>query len=61
MAEDETADRTIYKVVINHEEQYSIWAADRANPAEEGLPKGAAIFDRPKALRKETRRIITVG
>ncbi len=22
-----------YKVVINHEEQYSIWPAERANPA----------------------------
>ncbi len=22
----------IYKVVVNHEEQYSIWPADRANP-----------------------------
>ncbi|PIG93651.1 MbtH family protein [Gloeocapsopsis sp. IPPAS B-1203] len=26
------ADNTIYKVVINHEEQYSIWFADQANP-----------------------------
>jgi MbtH protein len=25
-------DGTIYKVVINHEEQYSIWPADRENP-----------------------------
>ena len=25
-------DRTIYKVVINHEEQYSIWPADREVP-----------------------------
>lgn len=25
-------DTAIYKVVVNHEEQYSIWAADRANP-----------------------------
>ena len=24
-------DRTIYKVVVNHEEQYSIWPADREN------------------------------
>ena len=23
---------TIYKVVVNHEEQYSIWPADRENP-----------------------------
>ncbi len=32
MGTDETEDRTIYKVVINHEEQYSIWPADRENP-----------------------------
>ncbi len=25
-------DNKIYKVVINHEEQYSIWPADRENP-----------------------------
>jgi uncharacterized protein YbdZ (MbtH family) len=25
-------DTTIYKVVINHEEQYSIWPSDRENP-----------------------------
>ncbi len=24
-------DRTVYKVVLNHEEQYSIWPADREN------------------------------
>jgi MbtH protein len=23
---------TLYKVVVNHEEQYSIWEADRENP-----------------------------
>jgi MbtH protein len=28
---DETEDKTIYKVVLNHEEQYSIWPADREN------------------------------
>ncbi len=26
-------DTTVYRVVVNHEEQYSIWPADRANPA----------------------------
>ena len=31
MSYDETDDQTIYKVVINHEEQYSIWPADREN------------------------------
>jgi MbtH protein len=25
-------DKTVYKVVINHEEQYSIWPAHRQNP-----------------------------
>jgi MbtH protein len=30
MTEDETDTR--YRVVVNHEEQYSIWLADRANP-----------------------------
>ncbi len=29
---DETVDNTIYKVVVNHEEQYSIWPAERENP-----------------------------
>ncbi len=32
MTRDEQEDTTIYKVVINHEEQYSIWPADRENP-----------------------------
>lgn len=29
---DEEDDKTIYKVVVNHEEQYSIWPAHRSNP-----------------------------
>ena len=29
---EERDDKTIYKVVVNHEEQYSIWPADRENP-----------------------------
>jgi MbtH protein len=28
---DDEDDKTIYKVVLNHEEQYSIWPADREN------------------------------
>jgi MbtH protein len=33
MAKDDAdEDSTIYKVVVNHEEQYSIWPADRENP-----------------------------
>jgi MbtH protein len=31
MNSDEREDTTIYKVVMNHEEQYSIWPADREN------------------------------
>jgi MbtH protein len=29
---DEKEDTAIYKVVVNHEEQYSIWPADKDNP-----------------------------
>lgn len=32
MSYDEQEDSTIYKVVINHEEQYSIWPNDRDVP-----------------------------
>jgi len=32
MSKDEREDTTTYKVVVNHEEQYSIWPADRSNP-----------------------------
>jgi MbtH protein len=32
MARDDAEDTSIYKVVINHEEQYSIWPADREPP-----------------------------
>jgi MbtH protein len=32
MNKDDAEDKTIYKVVVNHEEQYSIWPADRENP-----------------------------
>ena len=31
MASDD-ADETVYTVVVNHEEQYSIWPAERENP-----------------------------
>ena len=30
--DDEKEDTRVYKVVVNHEEQYSIWLADRDNP-----------------------------
>jgi MbtH protein len=32
LSSDEAEDTTIYKAVVNHEEQYSIWPADRENP-----------------------------
>jgi MbtH protein len=31
MISDEGTDTTVYKVVVNHEEQYSIWPANRTN------------------------------
>jgi MbtH protein len=31
MNRDDAEDNAIYKVVVNHEEQYSIWPAERAN------------------------------
>jgi MbtH protein len=33
MQQDAKEDLAIYKVVLNSEEQYSIWPADRENPA----------------------------
>lgn len=32
MNRDEQEDTTIYKAVVNEEEQYSIWPRDRENP-----------------------------
>jgi MbtH protein len=32
MAEDDEEDTTQYRVVVNHEEQYSIWPAARQTP-----------------------------
>ena len=32
MDRDEQEDTTTYKVVVNHEEQYSIWPSDLENP-----------------------------
>jgi MbtH protein len=31
MNQDDQLDLTLYKVVVNHEEQYSIWPAEREN------------------------------
>ncbi|MEM1395095.1 MAG: MbtH family protein [Cyanobacteria bacterium P01_H01_bin.150] len=32
MYQDDKEDTAIYKVVVNHEEQYSIWPSERDNP-----------------------------
>jgi MbtH protein len=32
MSQEEQEDTTIYRVVVNHEEQFSIWPYDRENP-----------------------------
>lgn len=32
MTRDDIDDMTTYRVVVNHEDQYSIWPADRDNP-----------------------------
>jgi uncharacterized protein YbdZ (MbtH family)/MFS family permease len=32
MNQEDTIDSTIYRVVVNHEEQYSIWPAHKSNP-----------------------------
>jgi MbtH protein len=32
MSRNDEEDRNIYKVVVNHEEQYSLWMADRPLP-----------------------------
>jgi MbtH protein len=33
MSGNNEADQTIYRVVVNHEDQYSIWPADKEIPA----------------------------
>ncbi|MBD2103125.1 MbtH family protein [Leptolyngbya sp. FACHB-261] len=32
MSLNDQEDNTVYKVVVNHEEQYSIWPVERKNP-----------------------------
>ena len=66
---EETEDNTIYKVVVNHEEQYSIWPAGRDNPlgwkdAGKVGPKGDCLAHikgvwtdmRPLSLRKRMEK-----
>ena len=67
MSSDEQEDKTIYKVLVNHEEQYSIWPADRENPlgwndvGKSGLKAECLAYIkevwtdmRPLSLRKRT-------
>ena len=66
MKQDDQEDNTVYKVVVNHEEQYSIWPADRQNPlgwrdADKSGPKAECLAYikevwtdmRPLSLRKQ--------
>lgn len=69
MAREEQDDTTIYKVVLNDEEQYSIWPAHRENPAgwyDDGTvgPKAVCLEHidqvwtdmRPRSLREAMER-----
>ena len=45
---DEKDETTPFKVVVNHEEQYSIWPADRENPP--GWRDGGKTGDKAECL-----------
>lgn len=46
--EDEEEDKRTYKVVVNDEEQYSIWLADRENPL--GWKDGGKVGTKKECL-----------
>lgn len=48
MYSEDEADKTTFKVVVNHEEQYSIWPADRENPL--GWEDAGKIGLKPECL-----------
>ena len=48
MHTDEEEDLTTYKVVVNHEEQYSIWPAD--NPLPDGWTEAGKTGDKESCL-----------
>jgi MbtH protein len=73
MNNDDTEDRK-YRVVVNDEEQYSIWAADRPNPGGwRDAPKSGSkseclayikevwIDMRPLSLRNKMEKIASVS
>jgi uncharacterized protein YbdZ (MbtH family) len=45
---EEKEDNTIYKVVLNHEEQYSVWPANQENPL--------WIFHKSRRLAEESSK-----
>jgi len=45
---DDDEDTTVYRVVMNHEEQYSIWPAHRPNPA--GWQDAGPTGQKPECL-----------
>jgi MbtH protein len=70
MYQDDKEDTTIYKVVVNHEEQYSIWPSERENPlgwkdvGKNGLKQECLDYIkevwtdmRPLSLRKKMQEI----
>jgi MbtH protein len=72
MNNDDTAD-TKYRVVVNHEQQYSIWAADRPNPdGWRDAPKSGSKLEclayikevwtdmRPISLRNKVEKLASV-
>jgi MbtH protein len=71
---DEKEDTTVYKVVVNDEEQYSIWPSDRANPlgwkdvGKSGLKAECLDFIkevwtdmRPRSLREKMEQAVSGG
>jgi MbtH protein len=69
MSQDDDADPTVYRVVCNHEDQYSIWPVDRDLPAGwvDGGKQGSKVEClahinevwtdmRPKSLREARAR-----
>ena len=69
MSRDDEADQTIYRVVVNHEDQYSIWPVDKEIPAgwtdagKQGLKADCLTYInevwtdmRPKSLREAMAR-----
>jgi MbtH protein len=72
MNRDDNEDTTIYKVVVNHEEQYSIWPAHRENAlgwsdvGKSGLKQECLAYInevwtdlRPLSLRKQMEQAAT--